>query len=184
MILPRPNRLSSIVFPTILYSKRCSVRKNANELSRFIIAKHTQIVWRDSAKQSTRHETYCRTNSANSLWGFSVEMRHLLHFLFPGLTFKVSCHFALSLQAILRCFAVLNREIANHAQNFAENSQKLSYLNDYLICLQHNECHEPLWDGLHQSLALLFVLVNLSSPLIDFQPLGPLHSPAGSCCFR
>ena len=40
-------------------------------------------------------------------------MRHLLQFLALILTFKVFCHFALSLQTIHRCFAVLNWEMAN-----------------------------------------------------------------------
>ena len=55
------------------------------------------------------------TNSAHNLWDFSLEiMRHLLYFLAPILTLKVSCHFALlSLQAIHKYFAVLNFEMAN-----------------------------------------------------------------------
>ena len=49
-------------------------------------------------------------------------MRHgtnmRLPFLAPILTFKVSCHFALSLQTVHRCFAVLNWEMANCNAHF------------------------------------------------------------------
>ena len=40
-------------------------------------------------------------------------MRHLLYFLAPSLAFKVSCHFALSLQTNRRFFAFLNWEMAD-----------------------------------------------------------------------
>ena len=46
------------------------------------------------------------------------------------------------------------------------------------MILSINERQEPLWNGLHQSLAQLLVPVILSQSLFDHYPLDPSHSPA------
>ena len=51
------------------------------------------------------------------------------------------------------------------------------------MILSINERQEPLWNGLHQSLAQLLVPVILSQSLFYHYPLDPSHSPAQNLLF-